>query len=352
MIDLTYQSQFNKKVDLFNRAIEPYTDQISCFPSKATGFRTRIEFGISKFSGKLNFSMSENSKRVEVKEMPICNSQIRKLMPELMNYLNTNKQFSEKLFQIEFQVSRKKDAMISMIYHKNLNSEWEKEAEKLSKIFDSSIIGRSHKQCIIKGNNFVLEKYKSESHQYSLKLYEQCFSQTNPDICDDMLTWVENSSHAQDDILELYCGLGTFTILFSRMYKSVLATENSRPNILGLNENLLLNNVNNVWSARLSGYETLDAIKKTRSYRRMKDIDLSNFKLSTIFLDPPRSGLDDNTLNAVSNYDQIIYLSCGFDSLTRDLSLLGKTHKVRKAAMFDQFPFTAHLESGLVLEKK
>ena len=352
MIDLTYQSQFNRKVDLFNRAIEPYTDQISYFPSKTTGFRTRIEFGISKFSGKLNFSMSENSKRVEVKEMPICNSQIRKLMPELMTYLNTNKLFSEKLFQIEFQVSRKKDAMISMIYHKNLNSEWEKEAEKLSKIFDSSIIGRSHKQCIIKGNNFVLETYKSESHQYSLKLYEQCFSQTNPDICDDMLTWVENSSHAQDDILELYCGLGTFTILFSRMYNNVLATENSRPSILGLNENLLLNNVNNVWSARLSGYETLDAIKKTRSYRRMKDIDLSNFKLSTIFLDPPRSGLDGNTLNAVSNYDQIIYLSCGFDSLTRDLSLLGKTHKVRKAAMFDQFPFTAHLESGLVLEKK
>ena len=246
MIDLTYQSQFNRKVDLFNRAIEPYTDQISYFPSKTTGFRTRIEFGISKFSGKLNFSMSENSKRVEVKEMPICNSQIRKLMPELMNYLNTNKLFSEKLFQIEFQVSRKKDAMISMIYHKNLNSEWEKEAEKLSKIFDSSIIGRSHKQCIIKGNNFVLETYKSESHQYSLKLYEQCFSQTNPDICDDMLTWVENSSRAQDDILELYCGLGTFTILFSRMYNNVLATENSRPSILGLNENLLLNNVNNV----------------------------------------------------------------------------------------------------------
>ena len=352
MIDLTYQSQFNRKVDLFNRAIEPYTDQISYFPSKATGFRTRIEFGISDFSGKLNFSMSENSKRVEIKEMPICNSRIRKLMPELMNYLNTNKQFSEKLFQIEFQVSRKKDAMISMIYHKKLNSEWGLEAEKLSKIFDSSIIGRSHKQCIIKGNNFVLETYKSESHQYSLKLYEQCFSQTNPDICDDMLTWVENSSHAQDDILELYCGLGTFTILFSRMYNNVLATENSRPSILGLNENLLLNNVNNVWSARLSGYETLDAIKKTRSYRRMKDIDLSNFKLSTIFLDPPRSGLDDNTLNAVSNYDHIIYLSCGFDSLIRDLSLLGKTHKVGKAAMFDQFPFTAHLESGLVLEKK
>ena len=53
----------------------------------------------------------------------------------------------------------------------------------------------------------------------------------------------------------------------------------------------------------------------------------------------------------ISHFDEIIYISCGFESLKRDLDMLKKTHKIKKAAMFDQFPYTDHIESGVILER-
>ena len=68
-------------------------------------------------------------------------------------------------------------------------------------------------------------------------------------------------------------------------------------------------------------------------------------------MDPPREGIDQKTLKKISQFDQIIYISCGFESLKRDLNLLKKTHEIKRAAMFDQFPYTNHIESGVILER-
>ena len=83
----------------------------------------------------------------------------------------------------------------------------------------------------------------------------------------------------------------------------------------------------------------------------MNSINLNDFNFETIFLDPPREGLDKNTLEDLKEFKNIIYISCGFDSFVRDLSQLKKTHRVIKTAMFDQFPYTDHIESGAILER-
>ena len=93
--------------------------------------------------------------------------------------------------------------MISLIYHRYLEEEWEEKATKLSSLVESSIIGRSHKQCIIKGLNYVTEEYSTNELTYNLRLYEQCFSQTNPLICNDMLNWVEKNVLTDGDLIEL-----------------------------------------------------------------------------------------------------------------------------------------------------
>ena len=102
----------------------------------------------------------------------------------------------------------------------------------------------------------------------------------------------------------------------------------------------------------MSGHETLQAISNERSFNRLGGIDISEFKFNTIFLDPPREGLDENTLSYISRFGKVIYLSCGFESFKRDLQIMSKTHFVRKLAMFDQFPYTEHIESGAILQKK
>ena len=83
----------------------------------------------------------------------------------------------------------------------------------------------------------------------------------------------------------------------------------------------------------------------------MKDINLKDYSFDSIFVDPPRAGLDDLTRKLVTDYNHIIYISCNPETLHRDLEVLTKTHKIEKFALFDQFAYTGHIESGVILTK-
>ena len=68
-------------------------------------------------------------------------------------------------------------------------------------------------------------------------------------------------------------------------------------------------------------------------------------------MDPPRSGLDDTTRALAKDFSNIIYISCNPETLHRDLEELTKTHEIIRFALFDQFAFTNHIESGVILKK-
>ena len=83
----------------------------------------------------------------------------------------------------------------------------------------------------------------------------------------------------------------------------------------------------------------------------MSSINLNEFNIDTIFLDPPRQGLDQFTRKNIVDMENIIYVSCDFESFKRDLQGLQKTHEIINLAMFDQFPYTDHIESGAILKR-
>ena len=66
----------------------------------------------------------------------------------------------------------------------------------------------------------------------------------------------------------------------------------------------------------------------------------------------PRSGLDGTCRALASTFDRVIYISCNPISLARDLEVLSTTHTVSRCAAFDQFPYTDHLECGVLLERR
>lgn len=347
-----YKKQLQDKENLFNSY---FNDVVSkdIYSSAHHSFRHRCEFGLTKFKNGFNYSMIEDRKRIEIDEYPICSESIQKLMRSLLQELIKEDVLLNKLFQIEFQSSRLDEVMVSLIYHKKLDEDWVKKVEVLKEDLKCSFIGRSKNQKLIIGQDFVTEEYKSTNQSYKLDLYEQCFSQTNPDICDQMITWIEGNGQKDSDIIELHCGIGTFTIPLSSLFNNVIATENSRPSLAALEKNIKLNKCKNIKYARLSGKETLEAYEEKREFRRLinKKIDLKEYNIKSIFVDPPREGIDKDTISKISHFDEIIYISCGFESLKRDLDILKKTHKIKKAAMFDQFPYTDHIESGVILER-
>jgi tRNA (uracil-5-)-methyltransferase len=74
--------------------------------------------------------------------------------------------------------------------------------------------------------------------------------------------------------------------------------------------------------------------------------------LDTVFVDPPRAGLDPATLECVRRFDTILYISCNPNTLRANLQALASSHSVSHFALFDQFPYTAHIECGVVLKRQ
>ena len=81
---------------------------------------------------------------------------------------------------------------------------------------------------------------------------EGCFSQPNGEVCQHMLSWAQRvcappeGTERTEDLLELYCGNGNFTIPLARNFRKVIATEVSRVAVAAGRHNLAANNVHNV----------------------------------------------------------------------------------------------------------
>jgi tRNA (uracil-5-)-methyltransferase len=351
-----YEGQFNEKFSKISQNFSKiYSGEIEIFKSPESHYRSRAEFRIWHNKNGLNYAMRGVEKRdvVLVENCPMVIKSIDEVMQPLLKTLNSFEEFSKKLFSIEFLSSRSGELVITLIYHKKLSAEWKELAnEHLSKF--GNIIGRSRKEKIELGLNFVNENLRVSGRNFSFKNLENSFSQPNPNVNEKMVSWiVENSkSEEERDLIELYCGSGNFTIPLSENFKKVLATEVSKSGIATAKENMERNGVSNIQFARISSEEFVQAIDKVREFNRLKEVDLESFSLNSIFVDPPRAGLDSETIKLVSRFENILYISCNPETLKRDLELLSETHRVGKMAVFDQFPYTHHLEMGAVLNQK
>src|SRR5690606_30948918 len=103
---------------------------------------------------------------------------------------------------------------------------------------------------------------------------------------------------------------------------------------------------------RTASEELSDAMAGGREYRRMAGVDLAGYRFSTLFVDPPRSGLDPATVQLAAGFERILYISCNPVTLRDNAQALAATHRIAAAAVFDQFPYTHHLECGLLLTRR
>ena len=74
-----------------------------------------------------------------------------------------------------------------------------------------------------------------------------------------------------------------------------------------------------------------------------------------VLVDPPRAGLDPDTLALVKKFDVVLYISCDPNSLFANATNRGglaETHALRRFAVFDHFPYTRHVEVGAVWVRK
>src|SRR5690606_1854665 len=132
------------------------------------------------------------------------------------------------------------------------------------------------------------------------------------------------------------------------------ATELAKSSVYAAEWNIEQNGIENIQVARLSAEEFTQAFNGERTFRRLQEanIDLSTYDFDTVFVDPPRAGIDDETLKLLQRFERIIYISCNPDTLHDNLKQLSQTHETTKIALIDQFPYTHHVELSVLLEKR
>ena len=155
----------------------------------------------------------------------------------------------------------------------------------------------------------------------------------------------------KENVLDLYCGIGTISLYIARYVNRVLGIEIVKSAINDAKTNAEINNIDNadficidVDKLNEAGYEhsfNVESIKK-------------NF-YDTIIVDPPRKGLSNSAISFIYKLkpQKIIYVSCDPATLSRDLNILCHTtyegfntgYKMDKIANVDMFPHTMHVET-------
>ena len=141
---------------------------------------------------------------------------------------------------------------------------------------------------------------------------EASFSQPNAGTCQNMLSWARavTAGSAAFDMLELYCGNGNFTVALAPNFRRVVATEVSKTGVAAAKRNFDLNGVGNVFVARMSSEEFTEAWREGRAMKRLEGLDLDASDFRTLLVDPPRAGLDPQTVQLLHDFENVVYVSC------------------------------------------
>jgi 23S rRNA (uracil1939-C5)-methyltransferase len=147
---------------------------------------------------------------------------------------------------------------------------------------------------------------------------------------------------AGDTVLDLFCGLGNFSLPLARKVQHVVAVEGEAGLVQRARGNAQRNAIGNVEFHVADLFADVQGLPwTTRRYDR-------------VLLDPPRAGAQQILpLVARSGAGRVVYISCHSGSLARDAGLLVREHGFRLAAagVMDMFPHTTHVEAMAVFER-
>ncbi len=356
-----YEKQLAEKASRLQDMMSPFqAPDVDVFASPVSHYRMRAEFRIWHEEDDLWHIMfdPQTKQRIRIDTFPTASLLINNMMQAILPLIKETHLLRHKLFQIDYLSTRSNKIIVSMLYHKKLDDSWTAAAITLRAQlqtlgFDIQLIGRASKTKIMLDNDYVDEVLPVAGKEMIYRQVENSFTQPNAAVNIHMLEWALTATQdSQGDLLELYCGNGNFSLALARNFRRVLATEIAKPSVAAAQYNIEANHIDNVQIIRMSAEDFTQAMQGAREFHRLADIDLTSYECNTIFVDPPRSGLDEETVKLVQGYDRILYISCNPETLCENLETLSQTHRIERLALFDQFPYTHHMESGVLLIRR
>lgn len=330
----TNSAKFNKLISMENPFEYRHSGDFHCRFSNGKilcGFYEKESHKIVDFENCHLFSKEFNQKLKKIKRF------LESCQIDFVNSFNLSCGENEKEFVASFYV---KDEKI--------------EAEQFLKLKDEAnlnglvVNGISGKKILKDGECFLSYSLKRKEdvieRDIKFKIDAESFSQSNFEmnskLVEEVMRFANLSSY--ENVLELFSGIGNFTMSLALKCKEVVAVEKSDTAVEDSKFNSTLNSIYNI--RHLKG----DVKEQTEK------LISASAKFDCVLLDPPRSGAFEIIEKIASfNPKRIVYVSCNLPTLERDLRKFGENGFVpQEFSFFDLFPQTYGIESVVLLRNE
>jgi len=326
--------------------IDFYDGQVEFVKSdNCIGYRNKVSFFI--FDKKLGFKQKFSNKIVEIDKCLLANKNINNIIDKLKESLT----FIKSSLLTHIVVRNVDDKLILSYVFKKYNKDTflklkQFALDKFKNIQDKVgvYININNIKSQILGDDwyhvFGLKYHKIKIQKDEVDVHPYSFLQVNSfimnKIYNNVLLEVEDKV-----VIEGYSGVGIMSLMLSKKAKEVYSVEINKQSFLTAQKLKQDNNIVNLTNINDSCANVLPNLVEQNP--------------NSIFLiDPPRSGCDVKTLEALnrSNINKIIYISCNPYTLKQNIGFLKNNYKIKKITAYDMFPNTSHIETVVVLQKK
>lgn len=321
--NITYENTIKYKkekiVNLFSK------HKISIFPEVITNispynYRNKITLKVNNY--KIGFYINKTHNLVEINKCLLANPAINASIPLI-------KRFNICNGEVTIRCNQNAEILIVINSQDNLNIDTNYLKSKIK------LVGIVVNNKTYYGENSLFERMNN----LLFKISYDSFFQVNPFIASQLFQIIGDNIDSSDKVLDLYCGVGTLSLMAAKKAQKVLGIEVVPNAIINALFNARINDLNNTQFVINDASTAISKIKPD---------------FNKIIVDPPRSGLTKNIIDVLLKIkpDEIIYVSCDPQTLVRDFTLLSSIYEIKKSYILDMFSYTYHIETILILTKK
>ena len=287
---------------------------------KPYNYRNKISLKV--IDGKIGYYLSGSHELIEVLACRIANLAIN-------TCLSFVKTFNIINGEVVIRCNQNEEILLVI----NSNDKLNIDVDKLKKHI--KLVGIIINNKVYYGESYLFERINN----CLFKISYDSFFQVNPYVASKLFQIVKDNIRANDKVLDLYCGVGTLSLMAGEKAKSVVGIEIVPNAILNAIFNAQINGLNNV---KFLLNDVKDAINKI------------TLDFTKVIVDPPRSGLTKDIIEVLLKIkpESIIYVSCDPQTLVRDYKLLMGDYVLEKAYALDMFSYTYHVESLWLLKRR
>jgi len=361
MMDVKYENQLDLKTQMVKEQLRRIAKiEIEVNPTIPSdlefGYRNKMEFAFSYNNGVvLGLKMRNSNRIVPINECPISPSSFNKaleVVPEIVE-MSKARIYNPKigtgtLKHLVMRYSHSNNQTMAIFVTKTerfeegkfIRSELLRKAPQINSIIH---VMNSSDNIVLRGPYKTL--YGSgvldvEMDYEKFQVPPTAFFQNNYHVASKMVEYVTKQLDLKgsERVLDLYAGVGTFTMRLAMLSKYVTAVESSHISGKAGKANANINNLRNV------KYEEANVEEYVKAFDDEADV---------IVLDPPRGGAGKGVCEEILRIgpEKIAYISCDPSTLARDLAILSEKYKIVAVQPFDMFPQTYHVETVVLMER-